>query len=132
MKNILFYAILYDQKLLISCLSTVQDVQNDMVTWEIKDQLALYWLSRIVNIRRIKQFYTKGLHFRNLSIWIKCRKSTNQVYIIGSSAVGSNMFLESNASWIPRTYLGSSFPGTYFGSSIPGTYIKFLNSRYLH
>ena len=39
----------------------------------------------------------------------------------GSSAVGGNMFLESNASWIPGTYLGSSIPGTYLGSSTPGT-----------
>ena len=45
---------------------------------------------------------------------------------IKSSAVGGNMFLESNASWI------SSIPGTFIGSSIPGTYIKFLNFRYLH
>ena len=35
----------------------------------------------------------------------------------GSSAVGGNMFLESNASWIPGTYVGSSIPGTYLGSS---------------
>ena len=30
------------------------------------------------------------------------------------------MFLESNASWIPVTYVGSSIPGTYLGSSTPG------------
>ena len=41
--------------------------------------------------------------------------------LFGSSAVGGNMFLESNASWIPGTYVDSSIPGTYLGSSIPGT-----------
>jgi hypothetical protein len=40
---------------------------------------------------------------------------------VGSSEVGSNMFLESNASLIPRTYVGSSIPGTYLASSTPGT-----------
>ena len=39
----------------------------------------------------------------------------------GSSAVGGNMFLESNASLIPGTYVGSSIPGTYLGSSTPCT-----------
>ena len=39
----------------------------------------------------------------------------------GTGAVGSNMFLESNASWIPGTYVCSSIPGTYLGSSTPGT-----------
>ena len=44
----------------------------------------------------------------------------------GSSAVSGNMFLESNASWIPRTYVGSSIPGTYIGSSIPGPRINIV------
>ena len=41
--------------------------------------------------------------------------------ILGSSAVGGNMFLESNASWIPGTHVGSWIRETYLGSSIPGT-----------
>ena len=41
------------------------------------------------------------------------------------------MFLESNASMIPRTYEGSSIPGPYVGSSISGTYVGLIPGTYL-
>ena len=64
-------------------------------------------------------FEENGWDLKQGSGSIKLQKHT----IFGSSAVDNNMFLESNASWIPRTYLGSSIPRTYLGSSIPGTYV---------